>query len=191
MAGPATRSMTIPSLGWTVFGDFLRVIKPLVIFEILFKLVAAGLGMLVASVVLQVLTRYGRLRGGDEHGDRRLPALADRSPGRGRARRLRPPGHRARAPRRDGHRRPVRAWAGGERTGHRRGPDRTDPETVEAQAHGILLARRHGLAARPPGGTHLRRAPDAPRHQLLPRRTGLPASSSRSPSAASSGRSCS
>ena len=58
MTGPATRSMTIPSLGWTVFGDFLRVIKPLVIFEILFKLVATGLGMLVASVVLQVLTRY-------------------------------------------------------------------------------------------------------------------------------------
>ena len=47
MTGPATRSMTIPSLGWTVFGDFLRVIKPLVIFEILFKLAATGLGMLV------------------------------------------------------------------------------------------------------------------------------------------------
>ena len=57
MTGPATRSMTIPSLGWTVLGDFLRVIKPLVIFELLFKLAATGLGMLVALVVLELLSR--------------------------------------------------------------------------------------------------------------------------------------
>jgi glycerophosphoryl diester phosphodiesterase len=57
MTDPAARSMPIPSLGWTVLRDFLRVFKPLVIFEVLFKLAAAGLGMLVGSVVLQLLMR--------------------------------------------------------------------------------------------------------------------------------------
>jgi glycerophosphoryl diester phosphodiesterase len=57
MADSSIRSMSITSLGRTVLGDFRRVLQPLIIFEIAFKLLALALGAVVTYLVLGLLTQ--------------------------------------------------------------------------------------------------------------------------------------
>jgi glycerophosphoryl diester phosphodiesterase len=57
MPGPLTTSMPISSLSRTVLRDFWRVLKPLVVFEIVFKLAVLALGAPASLLMLGLVTR--------------------------------------------------------------------------------------------------------------------------------------